>query len=234
MHRILTVLSIAALLLPIRAIAQYDDSDPLLTRCGFWERSRDKTWNYLRAGFDSLQFRPGERIADIGAKGATMAGMLSIFYDNIDMTLEDIDSSCLNARQVAYAVEHYRKVNGGTTAAHNRFQVVIGTETGTTLPDTAFRKVFFINTFHEVTRQPEMLRDLHRILAAGGTLYVEERVSHNKTVRHKDCHHIMPKETELLAAFEAAGFRLVKTNVTARYRARRDRIHVAWFQFAKV
>ena len=227
------LLILAGIVLIAPAFAQSYDGDPWMTRCGFWERSRAKTRKYLRSGFDSLQFVPGERIADIGAKGATMAGMLSMFYDHIDLTLEDIDSSCLNDRQVAYSVEHYRKVNGGTTAANNSFHVVIGNETGTTLPDTAFRKVFFVNTYHEVTRQAEMLRDLYRILAPGGTLYAQERVTEHKAIRRKDCGHTMPIESELLAAFEAAGFRLLKTNITERYRQKGDRVKMAWYQFGK-
>lgn len=216
-----------------QAFAQSYDGDPWMTRCGFWERSREKTWKFLYRGFDSLQFQPGERIADIGAKGATMAGMLSMFYDNLDITLEDIDSTCLNDRQVAYSVEHYRNVNGGTTAMNNAFHVVIGTESSTTLPDSAFKKVFFINTYHEVTQKPEMLRDLHRILAPDGVLYLEERVSTNKRLRHKDCRHEMIMESELLAALQAAGFRLVKTNVTEKYRQKGDRVKMAWYQLVK-
>jgi len=227
------LLFVVATIIPAFAFAQRYDADPWMTNCGFWERSRAKTWKFLRNGFDSLQFGAGERIADIGAKGATMAGMLSMFYDNIDLTLEDIDSSCLNEGQLAYAIEHYRKVNGGTTAKNNNFHIVIGNETGTTLPDTAFRKVFCINTYHEVTKKAQMLRDLHRILAPGGTLYLEERVSEHKKLRHKDCNHEMILESELLSALQAAGFRLVKTNITDRYRQKGDRVKMAWYQFAK-
>jgi ubiquinone/menaquinone biosynthesis C-methylase UbiE len=231
MLRILFVLALSAFISPV--FAQSYDGDPWIANCSFWERSRDKTWKYLYGAYDSLQFQPGERIADIGARGATLAGILSMFYDNIDLTLEDIDSTCLGAKFIAYSVEHYRKVNGGTTAKNNTFHVVIGTETSTTLPDTAFRKVFFINTFHEVSKQAEMLRDLYRILAPGGTLYVEEKVATKKKIRRKDCGHIMPIESELLTAFQSAGFRLKKTNITERMHRRGDRVKMAWYQFAK-
>jgi hypothetical protein len=163
-----------------------------------------------------------------------MAGVLSLFCDDLDITLEDIDSSCLNDKQVAFVLDYYAGINEGRKPSGISCHVVIGRETSTTLPDALFQKVFFINTFHEVTKPKEMLADLYRILAPGGTLYVQEKVTASKQVRRKDCGHLMPVETELLKAFSDAGFKLATVKVTESRRVKGDRMSSSWYQFRKV
>ena len=163
-----------------------------------------------------------------------MAGVLSMFYPNIDITLEDIDSSCLNDRQVAFVLDYYAGVNDGKKPEDIRCHVVIGNDTSTTLPDAAFQKVFFINTYHELTKPKQMLADLYRILAPGGVLYVQEKVTESKRLRRKDCGHLMPVEAALLKAFSDAGFKLLKANTTERHRMKGDRVRSRWYRFRKV
>lgn len=187
----------------------------------------------LVRSWDTLHFAPGEHIVDVGAKGANLAGVLSMFYDNLDITVEDIDSSCLNDKQVAFVLDYYASINEGRKPKGINCHVVIGTERSTTLPDAAFQKVFFINTYHEVTKPKEMLADLYRILRSGGTLYVQEKVTESKPLQRKDCGHIMPVEAEFLKAFSDAGFKLDKTKVTESFRRKGDRVKSSWYQFRK-
>jgi ubiquinone/menaquinone biosynthesis C-methylase UbiE len=188
----------------------------------------------LVSSWDTLRFASGEHIADIGAKGANMAGVLSMFYQDLEITLEDIDSTCLNDAQVSYVLDYYMEINGNKEPVGFKYKVVIGKDTSTTLADAAFQKVFFINTYHEVTKPKQMLADLYRILASDGILYAQEKVTESKQVRRKDCGHFMPVESDLLKAFSDAGFRLIKSNVTDKYKRKGERVKSCWYQFRKV
>src|ERR1043165_4618978 len=87
------------LLCPLITWAQRTDKQ--MSNCAWLYSKPDMAMRHLVERFDSLHFAPGEHIADIGAKGANMAGILSMFYKDLDITLEDIDSSCLNTEQAA-------------------------------------------------------------------------------------------------------------------------------------
>src|ERR1043165_2470649 len=82
-----------------------------MSGCTFLYGSRDKALKELVRSWDTLHFAPGEHIADIGAKGANLGGVLSMFCSNVDITLEDIDSSCLNDRQVTFVLNYYNGLN---------------------------------------------------------------------------------------------------------------------------
>ncbi len=187
----------------------------------------------LRNNFDSLIIFPGERMADVGAQGGNLAGLLYLFYDDFDITLEDIDSLCTNAAQVGRVLRYYARMRPGPPVQRVRTTTVIGTTTSTGLPGGAYSKVFFMNTYHEVDSLRPMLTDLFRITAPGGTLYVTERVSTRKRIRRHDCGHGMPIERELLQAFREAGFLLLKINVTDRRREEGDAVRACCFHFRK-
>lgn len=222
-----------ALLAPFALNAQRTDKQ--MANCAWYYTSREKAQKDYATYFDTLRFAPGEHIADIGAKGASLAGVLSMFYSDLNITLEDIDSSCLNDEQVAFVLRYHAKLNGGKQPQDIRTRVVIGNDSSTTLPDAAFQKVFFINTFHEVRKRKAMLADLHRILAPGGILYAQEKLAKSKAgIKRKDCGHIMPTEAEFVHAFEEAGFEVVKMNVSESFRRKGHKIRSCWYQFRKV
>jgi SAM-dependent methyltransferase len=205
-----------------------------MANCTFYHSKADMARKRLVQFFDTLRFAPGEHIAEVGAKGANLAGMFSLMYKDIDFTLEDIDSGCLNDQQVDFVLRHYSSINGGKHPEGIRCHVVIGNDSSTTLPTAAYQKVFFINTYHEVTKPKPMLADIYRILAPGGILYAQENVSLRKPVRRKDCGHMTPVESELLQAFQAAGFSLLKAKVSERHRRKGDKVQWTWYQFQKL
>ncbi len=201
--------------------------------CGFRSPNIAAARWYLRTNFDTLRFQPGERIADVGTQSGNLAGLLALFYDDLDLTLEDIDSACLNPAQLRAVMRYYYRMRERPWPQRLRTHLVIGTETSTTLPDAAYGTVFFLNTFHEVAAKDAVLADLYRITAPGGTLYVSERVSTTKHLRRHDCGHGMPLERELLQAFSDAGFVLAGTRETDRYRQKRDWVRHCCYRFRK-
>ena len=216
------------------ALAQLSTYDKDSIRpCGFRSPSAAAARTFLTTYFDSLSFTPGERIADIGAQSGDLAGKLSLFYDDLDMTLEDIDSNCLNPAQLRANLKYYYNLRERESPKNFKTRIVIGTETSTLLPDAAFTKVFFLNTYHEVAQKEDILRELFRITAARGTLFVTERVSTTKRITRKDCGHGMPLERELLADFRKAGFKLDGTKVSERRRQQGDEVKRMTFRFRK-
>lgn len=215
------------------AVAQSSILEEPVRPCGFHSPTLAAARTYLATAFDTLTFLPGERIADIGAQSGNLAGVFSLFYDDVDMTLEDIDSTCLNAAQLRATMRYYYGLRTHEPPKNFRTHVVIGTETSTRLPDTVYSKVFFMNTFHEVAEKGPILAELHRITAPGGTLYVTERVSTTKHIKRKDCGHGTPIERELLADFGAAGFRLEGAKVTERRRQQGDWVKRMTFRFRR-
>lgn len=230
-YHLSVLILLSALSVPIASGAQR--SDEQMSDCAWYYSKPKKAMKDFVRYFDTLHFAPGERIADIGAKGANLAGVLSMFYTDLDITLEDIDSSCLNNEQAAYVLRYYAGINDGKHPQGISVHVVIGNDSSTTLPDAAYQKVFFINTYHEVTKPKQMIADLHRILAPGGTLYAQEKLASTKQVKRKDCGHIMPLEKDFVKQFTDAGFQVLKVNVTESFMQKGDRIRSCWYQFRK-
>jgi ubiquinone/menaquinone biosynthesis C-methylase UbiE len=228
---LLVPLFLSALLWPLKGNAQRTDKQ--MANCTFLYSKPEMVRAKLVAFFDTLHFTPGERIAEVGASGANLAGMFSIAYKDIDFTLEDIDSTCLNDQQTAFVLRYYAGINGGKQPEGIRCHVVIGNDSSTTLPDAAYQKVFFINTYHEVTKPRQMLADIHRILAPDGTLYMQEQVSDKMNMRRHDCGHLMPNEQQLLQAMTDAGFRLAKVNIMDRKWRITGHSKSCWYQFRK-
>ena len=202
--------------------------------CTFLYSTAEMAREKLVAFFDTLHFAPGEHIAEVGAGGANLPGMFSLMYGDFDFTLEDIDTICLKERQITRVLEYYSGLNAGRQPQGMSYHVVIGNDSSTTLPAAAYQKVFFINTYHELTKPRQMLADIRRILAPDGLLYMQEEVTTKcPTLRKSGCNHLMPVESELLQAMQDAGFRLKKVNVVGRYRHVKAGSRSSWYQFVK-
>jgi len=119
---------------------------------------------------DTIRFKKGEVVADIGAGNGYLEAMLSLFNDSLTFYIQDIDSSVCNPETVSGVVDFYQKVNGRPFT--NRFIVVIGTDTETNLPDNTFDKILMLWTYQYLKEPIKFMRDVRRKLKDGGLLYV--------------------------------------------------------------
>src|SRR4030066_972042 len=66
------------------------DGYPLLS-------SKEEVQEHLKGRcIDTIRFKPGETVADIGAGNGYIEAMLSIFHDSLTFYIQDIDSTVCN------------------------------------------------------------------------------------------------------------------------------------------
>lgn len=121
-------------------------------------------------GLDTINFRKGENIADIGASAGYFEGMLSIFHDSMTFYIQDIDSSVCNQREVNEVIEFYEAVKNAPIT--NKFITVTGTDTETNLPDNTFDKIIMMWTYPYLKEPHKFISDIKKKLKEDGVFYV--------------------------------------------------------------
>ena len=119
---------------------------------------------------DTIAFRRGEIIADIGAGNGYIEAMLSMFHDSITFYIQDIDTSVCNESAINEVVDFYQDVNGRPFT--NRFIVVNGTDTETNLPDSTFDKILMLWTYQYLKKPKVFIKDVRDNLKGDGLFYV--------------------------------------------------------------
>ncbi len=119
---------------------------------------------------DTIKFRKGETIADIGAGNGYLEAMLSIYNDSLTFYIQDIDTSVCNQKAINEVVDFYQKVNARPFT--NKFIVVNGTDTETNLPDNAFDKILMLWTYSYLKAPREFIIDVRKKLKEEGLFYV--------------------------------------------------------------
>ncbi|MEN8229248.1 MAG: HEAT repeat domain-containing protein [Bacteroidota bacterium] len=119
---------------------------------------------------DTITFRKGEIIADVGAGNGYLEAMLSFFHDDLTFYIQDIDSVVCNPNTIQEVVDFYQEVNG--KPFNNRFITVNGTDTDTNLPDQTFDKILMLWTYQYLKSPREFIIDLRKKLKNDGLLYV--------------------------------------------------------------
>lgn len=152
-----------------------------------------------------FDFKKGDVVADIGAREGKYEGIFSLLFDSIHFYLEDIDTKFLNEKTLNKVIKHYAKLKGSVLT--NTFELCLGTEKSTNLPDGIFDKVIIISTFHEFTYVHEMIEDIEKKLKPNGKVYMLDTYCGDKG-------HVNYKRNEVVAIMQEHGFTLVKMQGT--------------------
>jgi SAM-dependent methyltransferase len=120
--------------------------------------------------FDTINFRNGQVIADIGAGNGYLEGMLSLFHDSLTFYIQDIDTSICNASSVNRVAEFYKNLK--KEAFNNKFIAVNGTDSSSNLPDNICDKILMISTYQYIKNPRPFIRDLRKKLKDDGLFYV--------------------------------------------------------------
>jgi SAM-dependent methyltransferase len=119
---------------------------------------------------DTISFRSGEVIADIGAGNGYLEAMLAMFYEDLTFYIQDIDSSVCNQAAVEDEVEFYEGIAGKPFSS--RFFAINGTDKESGLPDIEFDRVLMLWTYQYLKEPRIFITDLRSKLKEGGILYV--------------------------------------------------------------
>ncbi len=180
--------------------------------CGFYGTDSSHVHNAYRKTLQYIETAPGERIASIGAQNGLFEVELAFFRPSIRWTIQDINPRCLNDEEFGKVKRYYEELMN--RKLNDSFALVLGTETDTRLASNAYDRVLLLNTYHELSDKATVLRDIHRVLRAGGRLVVMERMASKPGKVRKDCGHLMPVEDDLVGDLERAGFRKAHKAVT--------------------
>lgn len=119
---------------------------------------------------DTIKFKRGEIIADVGAGNGYLEGMLSIFNDSLTFYIQDIDTSICNQRAVDNVVNFYKSLNRRPFTS--RFYVVNGSDVESNLPDETFDKILMLYTYQYFKYPKTFMTDIKQKLKPDGRLYI--------------------------------------------------------------
>jgi SAM-dependent methyltransferase len=149
-------------------------------------------------------FKPGQKVASIGAQTCVGEAIYACFADSVEFYLEDIDSTYFTEAQAAYVWNYYGQLRGRPLTS--TYKMVLGTPTATLLPENYFDKCLIVNSFHEFTEPGPMLKDLHGKLKQGGILYIDEIVPRRAGELHGQCNKPLYGEAQLNGLLAQYGF----------------------------
>ena len=119
---------------------------------------------------DTINFKNGQIIADIGAGNGYLEGMLSLFLDSLTFYIQDIDTSICNQSAVNKVADFYNNLK--KEPFNNKFIAVNGTDSTTNLPDNIFDKILMINTYQYIKKPKAFILDVNKKLKNDGLFYV--------------------------------------------------------------
>jgi SAM-dependent methyltransferase len=133
--------------------------------------SKEEVHEHLRGRcIDTVGFKSGETVADIGAGNGYIEAMLSIFHDSLTFYIQDIDSNICNQKAINEVVSFYQNVKGHPIL--NKFITVIGSDNETNLPNDTFDKIIMLWTYQYFKNPKAIMTDLRLKLKYDGLLYI--------------------------------------------------------------
>jgi SAM-dependent methyltransferase len=119
---------------------------------------------------DTINFKKGEIIADVGAGNGYLEGMLSLFNDSLTFYIQDIDTSICNQKTVDKVVDFYKRLKKKPFT--NKFYVVNGSDVETNLPNATFDKILMIFTYPYLKYPKVFITDIKQKLKPDGRMYL--------------------------------------------------------------
>jgi SAM-dependent methyltransferase len=119
---------------------------------------------------DTINFKKGEIIADIGAGNGYLEGMLSLFFDSLIFYIQDIDTSICNQSSVNKVVDFYKNLKN--KPFNNKFIAINGTDSTSNLPDNVCDKILMVYTYQYIKKPIAFIQDVRKKLKNYGFFYV--------------------------------------------------------------
>jgi protein-L-isoaspartate O-methyltransferase len=119
---------------------------------------------------DTIKFKKGEKVVDVGAGNGYIEALLSIYHDSLTFYIQDIDTMVCNQKAIDKVVSYYQVVNNKPFT--NKFIVVNGADDKTNLPDNTFDKVLMLWTYQYFKNPKAIMTDLRVKLKNDGLIYI--------------------------------------------------------------
>ena len=168
----------------------------------------------LLADFQPIyDFRPGEKIASIGAGQGVREVIFSLMADSLTIYLQDLNPVWLEPDKLATVARFiYRQANRPAHTA--TFIPVRGKEKDTRLLVQFFDKIIVENSLHEFDFQADVLQQIRANLKPNGKLYIWEVIAIKENRTHQGCNMPMFTDASLRKMLADNGFQFMsKTSV---------------------
>ncbi len=220
------------LYLPIASYAQDTDEQASLDFCGLRYKNTKVLKKYLAKELAFLNIQEGDTIVDIGASSGAFAGALSVLNTkkNIHFVLVDIDTACLNQRAVNNMLQYFETLK--KSPLHISTSIINNTEDSLYLPPAAAKKMWIINTLHEIPDKLAIARQIVNALDKNGELVVAELLATAKQKIHNGCKKRLFSEEEIINIFVNAGLRF-KESANTQVTKQKDKHPYCFFRFIK-
>ncbi len=213
LFRRIIIILITLSLLNLLGCKTPDDSGSMQPTDGYpYLTSKEEIKKILKdRGVETIKFKKGEIIADIGAGNGYIEAMLSMFNDSLTIYIQDLDTSVCNQSAINEVVNFYQEVNGRPFT--NRFIVVNGTDTDTNLPENTFDKILMIWTYPYLKEPRVFIKDVRDNLKDDGLFYVinpqQDEDEYTKSLRQKYGWNASPLEKQITDIIDC-GFDLMR------------------------
>ena len=163
----------------------------------------------IKKMLDFIDIKKKDYVADVGGAGGWYEAMFSVFTDEVNYFVEDIDTAYSNKGELNKAVRFYSRYR--KSKQNNSFQFILGTKRKTYLPDSLFDKIVINNALHEFVYKKNILKDIKKKLKKNGQLVIFETYS-NEFIEfnHKDCGIKAENAENMIQELRKQGFYLTK------------------------
>lgn len=173
--------------------------------------SKEEITEHLRGRcIDTIKFKTGETVADVGAGNGYIEAMLSVFHDSLTFYIQDIDTVVCNQKTLDKVVSYYQGINNKPFT--NKFIVVQGADNETNLPDNTFDKILMLWTYQYFKNPKTIMTDLKSKLKNNGLLYIiNPNIDFDSSKQQTSLHgwNASPIETEI-SDILGCGFELIQ------------------------
>ena len=188
------------------SFAQNDEGVKKLKFCGYKYKDSALLRKHFEQQLAFLQINDGDTIVDVGTSSGAYIGAINVIaeFKNVHFILVDIDSNCLNAVKVNNMIAHYENLKGGPF--NNSFSFVVNTTDSLYLPLNSKRKLWIINTLHEIPDKSAIIKQMAAVLQTGGEIIIGELMATEKHKIHQGCKKPLMTEAEIKKLMQDAGF----------------------------